>query len=126
MFDNLCDENREKWKIQWLTPYKDLSGKEKEADRIWARKVFKIFNKEHQKEIKELQNILKDTAPLKDYKFIQQELKQKEKQFEKMIDEVEKEYIKKSLKSSPNMKIYYSHKIDALVELKCFIKDKQI
>ena len=46
------------------------------------------------------------------------------KEFKDIINEVKKEYIKKKVKSGPNMKIYYSHKLDALIELECFIKDK--
>ena len=43
-----------------------------------------------------------------------------------MIEKVEKEYLKRSLRSNSYlMKKYYSHKLDALEELKCFIKDQK-
>lgn len=44
--DNLTDKNRKRWKLQALTPYCDLTGKEKESDRIWARKVIEVINKQ--------------------------------------------------------------------------------
>jgi len=47
MLNNLSDENIERWKIQCQTDYKDLSEKEKESDRVWARKVIKLlFNED--------------------------------------------------------------------------------
>ena len=35
---------RKRWKKQLKQNYKDLSEKEKEADRIWADRVLKLFN----------------------------------------------------------------------------------
>lgn len=32
-------ENKERWRVQVLTPYEDLSEKEKKSDRVWANKV---------------------------------------------------------------------------------------
>lgn len=43
MLENLTPENIERWKKQIETPYSDLSEKEKESDREWARKVIEIF-----------------------------------------------------------------------------------
>jgi len=43
MLENLNLENRERWKVQLRTTYKDLSEKEKESDRDWARKVIKLI-----------------------------------------------------------------------------------
>ena len=43
MLDNLTDENIAQWKRQVKTDYKDLSEKEKDGDREWARKVLKIM-----------------------------------------------------------------------------------
>ena len=43
MLDNLTPENIERWKGQIETPYSELSEKEKESDRVWARKVFDLF-----------------------------------------------------------------------------------
>ncbi len=34
----------ERWVGQIITPYKDLSKKEKDADRVWADKVIKLIN----------------------------------------------------------------------------------
>ena len=42
MLDNLTPENVERWKRQIKTPYSELSEKEKESDREWARKSFDI------------------------------------------------------------------------------------
>jgi len=36
----------ERWIRQIITPYKDLSEKEKDADRVWADKVLKVLRKE--------------------------------------------------------------------------------
>lgn len=43
MLDNLTDENIARWKRQIEAPYEELSEKEKESDREWARKVLKIL-----------------------------------------------------------------------------------
>jgi len=42
MLNNLTDENIDTWKKQIKTDYEDLSEKEKDSDREWARKVLKI------------------------------------------------------------------------------------
>ena len=42
MLDNLTPENVQRWRRQIETPYKDLSEKEKESDRVWARKVMEL------------------------------------------------------------------------------------
>jgi len=45
MLDNLSNENRDKWRRQTKTSYLELSEKEKESDREWARKVLEIIKK---------------------------------------------------------------------------------
>ena len=42
MLDNLTPENISRWRRQIGTPYADLTEKEKESDREWARKSFDI------------------------------------------------------------------------------------
>ena len=42
MLDNLTDENIARWKRQVKTPYSELTEKEKDSDRDWARKAAKI------------------------------------------------------------------------------------
>ena len=44
MLENLTDEDIERWKKQIQTPYSELSEKEKESDRKWARKVFTLLD----------------------------------------------------------------------------------
>lgn len=39
LLDNSSPENLERWKCQMETPYAQLTDAEKEADRVWARKV---------------------------------------------------------------------------------------
>ena len=39
MLDNLTPKNIERWLQQVATPYNMLTEAEKEADRIWARKM---------------------------------------------------------------------------------------
>jgi len=46
MLDNLTAENIQRWKRQCKTPYSQLTDKEKESDKEWARKVINIV-KEH-------------------------------------------------------------------------------
>ena len=43
MLDNLTPENIQRWRRQIETPYEDLSEKEKESDRVWARKVMELM-----------------------------------------------------------------------------------
>jgi hypothetical protein len=45
MLDNLTPENIQRWRRQIETPYEDLSEKEKESDRVWARKVMELMGK---------------------------------------------------------------------------------
>ena len=42
MLDNLTPENIERWRRQIETPYSELSEKEKESDRGWARKALAV------------------------------------------------------------------------------------
>lgn len=42
MLDNFSDENIERWKKQFQKPYDELDDKDKEKDRVWARKVLAI------------------------------------------------------------------------------------
>jgi hypothetical protein len=39
MLDNLTDENIARWRRQIETPYNQLTEREKESDREWARKA---------------------------------------------------------------------------------------
>lgn len=43
MLNNLTDTNIKRWSQQLLTPYSELSDKEKESDRSWARKVINLL-----------------------------------------------------------------------------------
>lgn len=43
MLDNLTDENINRWRLQIETPYSELTEKEKESDRSWARKAIKLI-----------------------------------------------------------------------------------
>lgn len=45
MIGNMTEFNRSRWEKQVETSYGDLSNKEKESDREWARKVLEIINK---------------------------------------------------------------------------------
>jgi len=44
--DNKTKEDFKRWAKQIITPYKDLPEKEKEADRVWARKVINLIKSE--------------------------------------------------------------------------------
>jgi hypothetical protein len=46
MLYNLTPENIARWKRQIDTPYNDLSEKEKESDREWARAMLRCVRKE--------------------------------------------------------------------------------
>lgn len=46
MLDNLTTENIDRWKKQIETPYAELSEKEKESDRDWAKKVLDLIREE--------------------------------------------------------------------------------
>jgi len=48
MLDNLTSENIQRWQRQIETPYEDLSEKEKESDRVWARKVMELMQNDKQ------------------------------------------------------------------------------
>ena len=37
MLDNLTPENIERWRVQIETPYSELTEKEKDSDRVWAK-----------------------------------------------------------------------------------------
>ena len=39
------EDNRKRWNRQAHTAYRNLSEKEKESDRVWARKVLNILKK---------------------------------------------------------------------------------
>jgi len=43
MLNNLNRENISQWRRQIITKYDNLSDREKESDRSWARKVMKIM-----------------------------------------------------------------------------------
>ena len=40
--------NWERWKRQMNTPYSELSEKEKDSDREWARKLIELLSKTHE------------------------------------------------------------------------------
>lgn len=42
MLDNLTFENMSRWRQQIEIPYSELTEKEKESDRDWARKAARI------------------------------------------------------------------------------------
>jgi len=44
MLDNLTFENMARWRKQIDTPYSELTEKEKESDRKWARKAICKIN----------------------------------------------------------------------------------
>lgn len=46
MLDNLTPENIKRWRKQIETSYADLSEKEKDSDREWAKKVIDLFVQE--------------------------------------------------------------------------------
>ncbi len=41
--DNLTPENIARWRRQIATPYAELSEKEKDSDRFWARVIMKVL-----------------------------------------------------------------------------------
>lgn len=43
MLDHLVPENIARWRRQIEVPYESLSEREKESDRIWARKVLSLL-----------------------------------------------------------------------------------
>jgi hypothetical protein len=43
MLNNLTPDNIERWKRQIKTPYNDLSEKEKDSDREWAKMAYDIM-----------------------------------------------------------------------------------
>ena len=45
LIENYNLENKERWRVQTQTKYKDLSEKEKDSDRTWADKVIKLIRK---------------------------------------------------------------------------------
>lgn len=44
MLDNMTPENIDRWRRQIATPYSNLSEKEKDSDREWARRALEITN----------------------------------------------------------------------------------
>lgn len=60
--DERTRKDFKRWVKQIITPYKDLSEKEKDADRVWARKVIKLIEdkiKRLEKMYKTLENMQK-------------------------------------------------------------------
>jgi hypothetical protein len=43
MLNNFTEENIARWRRQIETPYDNLSEKEKESDRKWAKKVLSLI-----------------------------------------------------------------------------------
>lgn len=43
MIDHLTPENIERWRRQCATPYAELTEKERESDREWARKALAVM-----------------------------------------------------------------------------------
>lgn len=66
MRDNVFTVNMERWGIQANTPYSELSEKEKDSDRKWAKKVLNIFNKKlqevEQRKVEEIREKIEDMA----------------------------------------------------------------
>ena len=48
MLANFTFDNLHRWENQCNMMYRDLSEKEKESDRYWARQALELLNKEHQ------------------------------------------------------------------------------
>lgn len=44
MLNNMTPENIDRWRRQIATPYSELTEKEKDSDREWARRVLEITN----------------------------------------------------------------------------------
>ena len=45
-YGNITRERLDRWKRLWV-PYSELSEKDKEQDRVWARKVLKILQEKY-------------------------------------------------------------------------------
>lgn len=46
MLANMTPENAERWRRQIATPYAELTEREKDSDREWARRVQEIVEEE--------------------------------------------------------------------------------
>jgi len=57
--ENQSDENRERWKVQSFTDYENLTEKEKDSDRIWAKQVLKLIKKKWIP-LEELREVIKE------------------------------------------------------------------
>jgi hypothetical protein len=51
--ENITTKRIERWMKLWK-PYKQLPEKVREQDRVWAKKVLKIFNLNHEKQRKRI------------------------------------------------------------------------
>lgn len=60
---NYFKENIERWRLQSHTPYNDLSEKEKESDREWARKVLELIDSQQKPD--EIATVRQATSELK-------------------------------------------------------------
>lgn len=56
--DEETKKDFERWVKQIITPYKDLSKKEKDADREWADKVLKLIKKRDQEVVEIIESCL--------------------------------------------------------------------
>lgn len=60
MLDNLTPENIARWRAQIEISYPELSEKEKESDRDWARNVLSVTREAHLNQAKTLKHRLWD------------------------------------------------------------------
>ncbi|MEK6879870.1 MAG: hypothetical protein AABY22_09700 [Nanoarchaeota archaeon] len=77
LLSNQNVENVARWMMQIETPYKDLSEKEKESDREWAKKAYRIATS---KLIQEFKVLVSDNLENDEYYYFMDFLLEKEKE----------------------------------------------